>query len=94
LIHEQLRGGLILGGPKETFSEDQQDKFGVNADGDVQDEAKFKTAVAKVCAVRTHVTSDKLKIMTVRNMHEDLVSRTTINHAHQGLWQWLEWEST
>jgi len=71
LDSEQLPGGLILGGPEEIFSEDQQDKFDVNANGDVQDEAKFKTAVANVCAVRTRVTSDKLKILTVRNMHED-----------------------
>jgi len=27
--------------------------------------------VANVCAVRTRVTSDKLKIMTIRDMHED-----------------------
>jgi len=71
LDQEQLPGCLILGGPNETFSEDQQDTFGVNADGDVKDEAKFKTVVANVCAERTCVTSDKLKIMTVHNMHED-----------------------
>jgi len=71
LDQEQLPGGLILGGPAETFSEDQQEKFGVNADGDVQDEAKFTAAVANVRAVRTRVTSEKLKIMTVCNMHED-----------------------
>jgi len=71
LDQEQLPGCLILGGPNETFSEDQQKKFGVNACGDVQDETKFIAAVAKVHAVRTRVTSDKLKIMTVCNMHED-----------------------
>jgi len=71
LDEEQFPGGLILGGEEGTFSEGQQDKFGVNKNGDVQDEAKFKTAVATVCAVRTRVTSDKLKVMTVHSMHED-----------------------
>jgi len=71
LDEKQFPGCLILGGPQGTFSEGQQDKFGVNNNGDVQDEAKFKTAVANVCAVRTRVTSDKLKIMTLRGMSED-----------------------
>jgi len=71
LDEKQFPGCLILGGPQGTFSEGQQDKFGVNHSGDVQDETKFKVAVANVCAVRTRVTSDKLKIMTIRDMHED-----------------------
>jgi hypothetical protein len=68
---QQLPGGLILGGPEETFSEGQQEKFAVNSVGDVQDEAKFTTALGKVREVRRRVTTDKLNVMTIGTMHED-----------------------
>jgi len=68
---QQLPGGLILGGSEGTFSEGQQQKFAVNAVGDVQDEAAFRTAVENVCEVRKRVTTDKLNVMTICNMHED-----------------------
>merc|ERR1712200_259525 len=48
----QLPGGLILGGEGMTFSEDQQKRFAVNAVGQVQDEATFRTAVENVREVR------------------------------------------
>jgi len=70
LDEEQLPGGLILGGADDSFSEGQQDKFGVNASGKVQDEAKFKTAVEKVKAVRMRM-ADKLKVMTISDMGGD-----------------------
>jgi len=66
-----LPGGLILGGPDETFTEDQQKKFGVDAAGNVQDEAKFTTALEKVRTVRASITSDKLKIKNIHNLRED-----------------------
>jgi len=66
-----LPGGLILGGPDRTFTEGQQDKFGVDAHGDVQDDEKHRAAVDRVCAVRTRMTTDKLKVMTIGNMRED-----------------------
>jgi len=66
-----LPGGLIPGGPGETFTEGQQDKFGVDAAGNVQNETKFATAVKKVCIVRASITMDKLKINTIHNLRED-----------------------
>jgi len=60
-----------MGGPDGTFSEGQQNKFGVNASGEVQDHEKFTAAVERVCAVRKRVTNDKLKVMTISNMRED-----------------------
>jgi len=66
-----LPGGLILGGPGETFTEGQQEKFGVDAAGNVQDEAKFAGAVKRICAVRASVTTVKLKINSIYNLRED-----------------------
>jgi len=71
LDEQLLPGGLILGGSERTFSEDQQKKFAVNAIGQVQDEATFRTAVENVREVRRRVTTDKLNAMTICNMHED-----------------------
>jgi len=66
-----LPGGLILGGEDGTFSEDQQEKFGVDAAGNVKDQAAFQTAVEKVRGVRERITADKLKIYTVNDLHQD-----------------------
>jgi len=71
LNEQQFPGSLILGGPEDTFSEGQQEKFSVNAVGDVQDEETFRIAVGKVCGVRKRVTTDKLKLMTICNLHKD-----------------------
>jgi len=71
LDEQQLPGSLILGGPEGTFSEGQQEKFAVNTVGDVQDVDKFRIAVKSVCEVRKRVTADKLKVMTICNLHED-----------------------
>jgi len=71
LDEQQLPGGLIPGGPECTFSEGQQKRFAVNAIGDVQDEAKFRTAVERVREVRRRVTTAKLNVMTMCNMHDD-----------------------
>jgi len=71
LNESTLPGVLIPGGPDETFTDGQRDKFGVDAAGNVQDEAKFATAVKKVCVVRASVTTDKLNINTIYNLRED-----------------------
>jgi len=64
----QIPGGLIQGGPEGTFSEGQQEKFGVAPNGDILDEGKFKSAVERVCKARSRVTPDKLKVLTIRGM--------------------------
>ena len=71
LDRQQLPGGMILGGPEGTFSEGQQEKFGVDGAGNVQDAAKFTTVLEKVREVRRRVTTDKLNVMTIGTMHED-----------------------
>ena len=65
-----LPGGLRLGGTDGTFSEDQQTKYGVDAAGNVKNQATFQTAVEKVRGVRERVNTNKLKIYTVNDLHQ------------------------
>jgi len=58
---------LTLGGAGGTFSEGQQEKYGISKDGEVLDAEKFKATVERVRAVRNRITGSKLKVM---NIHE------------------------
>ena len=86
-----LPGGLRLGGTDGTFSEDQQEKYGVDAAGNVKNQATFQTAVEKVRGVRERVNTNKLKIFTVNDLHQaPMASRTACNHPPQRFWQWFD----
>lgn len=59
---------LLLGGAGGTFSEGQQDKYGISAEGEVRDTDKFNATLERVRAVRRRITADKLKVMKIHEL--------------------------
>ena len=56
VANKVIRGGEVRNG-KETFSGDQKEKFGVDEEGRILDESKFKTAIASIRKAREDVAN-------------------------------------
>ena len=81
---------LHLGGPGGTFSEGQQEKYGISPDGEVKDLGKFKATLEKVHQVRNRVTADKLEVMKIPELANcdwlpEPISRVLIKGYGSGL---------
>jgi len=72
---------VILGARDGTaFSEGQQDKFGVNEAGDIQDASKYEKAIASLQEVRQRMTEAKIRVLSLDDFIKKSMNPMSIVH--------------
>jgi hypothetical protein len=83
-IQEKVTRGANDG---NSFSEGQQEKFSVDAEGKVADKSKFDEAIKKLNDVRSRINDDKVVVMTIDSFQEKK-NRPRGHLSPKRIWSW------